>query len=36
LDHLDLKAMLDNLESRVMLGLSDPRGFKVLLETKGL
>jgi len=36
LDHLDLKEMLDNLESREMLDLWDLPDFKALLVTKGL
>jgi len=36
LDHLDHKEMLDNLESRVMLGLWDLQDFKELQVIKGL
>jgi len=36
LDHLVLKEMLDNLESREMLDLWDLPDFKALLVTKGL
>ena len=36
MDHLDLKEMLDNLESREMLDLWDLPDFKALLVTKVL
>jgi len=35
LDHLDHKEMLDNLESREMLGLWDLQDFKELQVIKG-